>query len=436
MKVGRYASHMGVRSRLAAKRWMRRLLFLAGGIAVGLAAILMTYLADEAQALFSRLVAAWPSAPLVVTPVGFAVAALLATRVFPNSQGSGIPQVIAALHMADKKSAAALVSLRAGVGKVIIMTLGLCCGASIGREGPTVQVGGAIMYALGRWAPYRQMNFLLAGGAAGVSAAFNTPLAGVVFAIEELGRSFESRTSGLIIGAVIAAGLTSLAIMGDYNYFGVTSTTLPLGGAWLSILVCASICGLAGGAFSRVLLAFIGGLPGAAGAFLKRQPILVAAICGLGVGACTVLSGQHVFGTGYDQAKAILHGTEEVAPGYGALKYLATLISGISNIPGGILSPSLSIGAGIASDLRGLFPGVPIAALALVGMVSYLTGVLQAPITSFVITFEMTNDSDMVIPLMLAALVANATSKVVVPEGLYLGIARILVRRADEAARP
>ncbi len=430
MKLDRYAAHMGVRSRLAVKRWSRRLMFLAGGILVGLAAILMAFLADHAQAAFGRLLAISPYMALVVTPLGFGFATLLATTVFPNSQGSGIPQVIAALRLPSAASAP-LVSLRVAIGKIVVMGLGLLFGASTGREGPTVQVGGAIMYSIGQWAPFRQPGFLVAGAAAGVAAAFNTPLAGIVFGIEELSRSFETRTSGLIIGAVIAAGLTSLAIVGNYNYFGQVAVELPLGKAWFVVPVCAVICGVAGGLFSRILVLFARGLPGAIGAAIKRQPVIFATVCGLGVALCGVLSGVHVYGTGYDQARAILHAADVVDYGFGPLKFIATVLSAISGLPGGIFSPSLAIGAGIASDLSYFFPHSPLGALVLIGMVSYLTGVVQAPITAFVITSEMTNDQAMVIPLMAAALIANAASKSVAPEGVYHALAKSFMRAAE-----
>jgi H+/Cl- antiporter ClcA len=419
----RYAAHLALRSRLAAKRWTRRSIFLAGGLGVGAAAILMAVLADQAQAAFVRLLAMSPYIGLVLTPLGFGAAALLARRVFPNSQGSGIPQVIAALRLEDQERRAPLVSLRVAAGKILVMTIGLLCGASIGREGPTVQVGAAIMFALGRFAPYRQAGFLLAGAAAGVAAAFNTPLAGIVFGIEELSRSFESRTSGLIIGAVIAAGLTSLALLGDYAYFGFTAETLPLGSAWLAILVCAVICGLAGGVFNRIVLFFAAGVPGPAGAAIRRAPVAFAMLCGFGVALCGLNGDASVFGTGYAQASAVVHGGAAIDYWFGPLKFAATTLSAIAGIPGGIFSPSLSIGAGLASALSLAFDHVPLGALALVGMVSYLTGVVQAPITSFVIVSEMTGDHGMIIPLMAAALIADGASKFVSDKGLYHGLA-------------
>ena len=119
-----------------------------------------------------------------------------------------------------------------------------------------------------------------------------------------------------------------------------------------------------------------------------------------------------------------MHGEKALDYWFGPLKFLATTFSAISGIPGGVFSPSLSVGAGIASALSVVFDHVPLGSLALIGMVSYLAGVVQAPITSFVIVSEMTNDHAMVIPLMAAALIANAASKFLAREGLYHALAR------------
>ena len=292
------------------------------------------------------------------------------------------------------------------------------------------------MFAMGRHTPYRQAGFLLAGAAAGVAAAFNTPLAGIVFGIEEMSRSFEARTSGLIIGAVIAAGLTSLAFVGDYAYFGSTAARLPLGTDWLAILVCALIGGLSGGLFIRLAALFATGLPGKVGAAIKRYPVLFAMICGFGVALCGLGGDASVFGTGYAQARAVVHAEGAIDYWFGPIKFIATAFSTISGIPGGVFSPSLAIGAGLASALSLIFNHIPLGALALIGMVSYLTGVVQAPITAFVIVSEMTNDHAMIIPLMVAAVVADAASKALSREGLYHTLAKNFLAAAAGRAAP
>lgn len=427
----RYALHLQKLSRIALRRWGRRTLFLIGGFLVGGAAILMALFADAAQQEFNRLLAVSRYAALAVTPLGFGLIVLLTLRIIPNSQGSGIPQVIAARELPDGPARLALVSFRVGIGKILAVTLGLLFGASIGREGPTVQVGSAMMFAMGRRALHYQRGLLLAGAAAGIAAAFNTPLAGIVFGIEELSRSFESRTSGLVIAAIIAAGLTSLGLVGDYSYFGSTAASLPLGRAWLVLPVCAAIGGLAGGLFSRILILFAEGLPGRVGLLIQNRPIAFAMVCGLGVALCGLLAQNTTYGTGYAQAQAIVHGAQPTSQIFGPVKLLATLLSAIGGIPGGIFSPSLAVGAGIAADIHLVFSDIPLGALALIGMVSYLTGVVQTPITSFVIVSEMTENHAMIIPLMLAALIAEAVSKSVCPGGgVYHSLAEVFLKNA------
>ncbi len=408
-------------SRLVVDQWIRRGVFLLGGLCVGAVAVLMALLADRAQDLFRRVLDHWHAAAYLVAPAGFALCALLARTVFPNSQGSGIPQVIAARTIDDPDKRTALVSLRTAFGKVVVMMLGLLCGASVGREGPTVQVGASIMGFIGRTAPVAyQQNLLLAGAAAGIAAAFNTPLAGIVFGIEELSRSFEAKSSGLVIGCIIAAGVTSLAILGDYTYFGSTAAAMPLGRVWLVVPAIAAAGGLLGGLYSRIVIFCLMGDPQRRlRGFIKGRPILFAALCGVGVALCGSLGHQSSYGTGYEEARAILHGTGDLTLLFMPAKFLATVFSTVSGIPGGLFAPSLSVGAGLGLEFHALFTSLPIGALALIGMCAYLAGVVQTPITSFVIVSEMTQDHAMIIPLMVAALVADAVSRLVCRDGLY-----------------
>ena len=403
-------------------------MFVLGGGLVGIVAVLLALAADWAGKLFEAVAGRMPLAMLVLTPLGFAASCWLSRRHFPNSGGSGIPQVIAARHLHGVAARERLVSLRVAAGKMALLLLGLLCGASIGREGPTVQVGASIMFAIGRLSPRRQPGLLLAGASAGVAAAFNTPLAGIVFGIEEMSRSFEARTSGTILGAVIAAGVTSLSLQGDYTYFGTTSAVL--GGnlqSWLAVPALGILGGLLGGGFSRALILFGAGLPGRVGALIKRHPVLFAALCGLTVALCGLMSDGTVFGTGYTQARGLVQGQARVPDAFGPLKLIATLASSISGIPGGIFAPSLAVGAGLGSSVATLLPGAPAQALVVLGMVAYFSGVVQAPITAFVIVTEMTNDHALIVPLMLASLIGFAMSKLVCPEGVYHALAHNFV---------
>ncbi|QPF83158.1 chloride channel protein [Bradyrhizobium genosp. L] len=420
--------------RIVSARWQRRAIFLLGGIAVGAAAVALAQLADWAQEAFALLLAQSRYAVLLVTPLGFMLSAYLTIRVFPNAQGSGIPQAIAARNLEDQSARERLVSLRIAAGKMILTLFGLLCGGSVGREGPTVQIGASLMFAIGRFSPRRQPGLILAGAAAGVAAAFNTPLAGIVFGIEEMSRAFETRTSSLIIAAVIAAGLTSLALMGNYTYFGTSATTLAPGVDWLAVPLCGVVGGLAGGLFSRVVITMARGIANPAGRAIKRHPLWFALACGLAVAICGIVSGDTIYGTGYQQVKTALeHGTPLPAD-FGVLKLLATMFAAISGIPGGIFSPSLAVGAGLGSNIAALFHGAPLGAIMLLGMVSYFAGVVQAPITAFVIVTEMTENHGMVVPLMAAALIAHASSRLICEEGIYHALAKGFAERPSPTA--
>ena len=434
--MSQFLSERRLRSvKVTSERWQRRAIFVLGGIAVGAAAVAFAMLADLAQLAFAALVAKSRYASLLVTPLGFALSVYLTNRFFPNSQGSGIPQAIAARQLTDQTARGRLVSIRIAIGKMLLTLLGLLCGASVGREGPTVQIGASIMFALGRMSPRRQPGLILAGAAAGVSAAFNTPLAGIVFGIEEMSREFEVRTSGLIIGTVIAAGLTSLALVGNYTYFGSSATMLGHGADWLAVPLCGVAGGLAGGIFSRVIIAMARGLPGAPGRLFKQHPIPFALVCGVGVALCGLASGDMIYGTGYAQVKEALDNATLLPWHFSLLKLAATAFSAISGIPGGIFSPSLAVGAGLGSDVAQLFPTAPLGAIMLLGMVSYFAGVVQAPITAFVIVTEMSDNHAMVVPLMAAALIAYATSRLVCHEGIYHALAKGFLQTGSDITR-
>jgi H+/Cl- antiporter ClcA len=321
-----------------------------------------------------------------------------------------------------------VLSPRIAAGKVVLTLLGLGVGASIGREGPTVQVGASIMHALGRLLrlprPELQRALVLAGGAAGVAAAFNTPLAGIVFAIEELSHSFEARTSGTTLTAVIVAGITTLALVGNYAYFGVTSVQLAIGPAWIAVPVCALIGGVAGGTFSQLLLLGTRNMSGAIGRFVMHRPVAFAALCGLALAVLGWLSDGTTYGTGYAQARVLVEGSAHMPGDFALLKLAATVISYLSGIPGGIFAPSLAVGAGLGQWISHVLPGVPVAAVVLLGMVAYFSGVVQAPITAAVIVMEMTENQAMTIPLMATSMLAFGVSRLVCRRPLYGALAR------------
>lgn len=399
----------------------------SGAVLVGLIALLFANMANEAIDLFRSHIAAIWWLPLAVTPVGVAAIAL-ATRTFtPDGRGSGIPQVIAATG-SPRTALHSLISLRVGIAKLLMTAAGLLAGASVGREGPTVQVSAAIMARVHRF--FRvplTAGVIIAGGAAGVAAAFNTPLAGVAFAIEELANAFEQRVALLVMTAILIAGIVTLGLAGDYVYFGTMSETLGVGRTLIVAPVAGILGGLCGGLFSRLVLVFTYKRERILGP-LARRPVTWALLCGVAIALIGVLTGV-TWGTGYAEAKAAVEGAPE-SLWFGPGKFVATLLSTVAGLPGGIFSPSLATGAGVGNLLCLLFPRDPRGAVVLLGMVAYFSGVVRAPLTAVIIIVEATASRSMILPLFASALIGDGAGSLVCKDKLYHALAREFMSRA------
>lgn len=428
--------HITVHRRLffSGRLWKRRLVFWGGAIAIGVVGVGFALASDRSRDLFRFAVSFGWWVPLVLTPLGFLLSAHLARTLFPGSQGSGIQQAIAAMDVAAEERRSGLLSIRIAIGKIVLTLLGLACGASIGREGPTVQVGASLMLQAARWGGMAQARgLILAGSAAGIAAAFNTPLAGIVFAIEEMGRTYEARTNGLVLTAVILAGIASLGLLGNYTYFGVSKDTIAFGADWPLVLGCGIIGGGFGALFSLLALKITRRIRRWNALQPLWRALLVAAICGLAVAVIGIASGGLTFGTGYAQARGAVEGAP-LPWFFFAEKFLAGLLSMVSGIPGGIFAPSLAVGAGIGSSL-GLLFGASTGAAALLGMAGYFAGVVQAPMTAFVIILEMTGNHDNVIALMLASMLGYGTARMISHEPLYHALSRVFIAEAIRRRR-
>ncbi|NID14185.1 chloride channel protein [Luteibacter yeojuensis] len=421
---------------LSPTQWRRRLLFWTGAVMVGLAAVFFAKAADFAFELFTGVASRAWWVPLLLTPATFALLCWLTQGAMKATRGSGIPQAIAALELEDETFRNRLMSLKISVGKMALTLGALLGGASVGREGPTVHVGAGLLYSLGRRfgfdEPAAAGRFILAGSAAGLAAAFNTPLAGVVFAIEEMSGTFEHRMSGTLLTAVIMAGVVSLGVVGNYAYFGEIAAALPLGRAWIAVLLTGVIGGLAGGLFARLILPSAKGFRGLVGRLRGRNPILFAALCGLALVLLSLLSANGLYGTGYGQARDILQGHGNTGPFFGVLKFLGNIASSWAGIPGGIFSPALAVGAGLGGNIANLLPGADSSAVVLLGMAAYLAGVTQSPLTAAVISLELTANRQMALPIMAACLLARAMSALVCRVPVYKALADQLVKQYEE----
>jgi len=410
--------------------WKQRLVFWLGAIFVGLLIVAMTLLSEWAGETYRSLSQQYFWFNFLVAPLGISLTAWITFRFFPGSERSGIPQVKTALeitgNLEDRKR---LISLKIAVGKMFLPIMGLLSGASVGFGGPAVHVGASFMASLGKavkFPPhYMEKGLILAGSAAGFAAMFSAPLAGIIFAIEEMGRALEEKISSLVLTAIVFSGVTAYAILNNYIFFHDKSFVMPWGESWLAIPLCGITGGFLGGVFSKIIIR--GGL------FLKRTGlsiVLIAFGCGAIIAIIGYYSNGDSFGTGYAQAKSILTNSENMDPFFPLYKMLATCVTFFSGIPSGIFVPSIATGAGFGVNLANWFPIAPTSAMILLTITAYFSGMLQSPLTSFVIVMEMTGSHEILIPLMATAFFATGTSKLINRTSLYRALCNSYIQPA------
>ena len=426
------------------RAWLDRSIVLGYAVLAGLFVVVFTLMSETAYEWFKHLHEAAPWAVLIWTPTLTAGIVWCTRRYFPGASGSGIPQVMAALDpQVDSKARRHFVSLRLTLAKMALGATSLLAGLSAGREGPSVQVAAGVMHDARRWLrPGSAMNdhaLMVAGGAAGIAAAFNAPLAGVVFAIEELSKRMDSRTNGVIISSIVVAGLVSISFFGNLTYFGSIAVPALSWSVFVPGVAVTVLCGVLGGLFARLLAASLEGMPDRVSAFRRAKPVRFAAMCGLAVAVIGMVTGGATFGAGAEQVKHMLAGDADPSRLYVLLKLVATWLTSWSGVPGGIFAPSLSIGAGVGHDVAQFFFPENFNALApsliALGMASFLAATTQAPLTSFIIVMEMINGRSMVLSLMAAAMLAAVISRLI-SRPLYQTLSTLMIQAALKSGAP
>ena len=411
--------------------WKQRLVFWLGAILVGLLVVAMTLLSEWAGETYRTLSQQYFWFNFIIAPVGLSVTAWLTFRFFPGSERSGIPQVKTALEITgDLSRRNHLLSLRIVFGKMLLTIMGLFSGASIGFGGPATHIGASIMASLGRAVRfphhYMERGLILAGSAAGFAAMFSAPLAGIIFAVEEMGRSLEEKVSSMVLTAIVFSGVTAYVFLNNYIFFTDKSFVLPWGKNWLAIPLCGIAGGIMGGLFSRLLISI--------GALLNRSRLSIVTIafaCGGGIALLGFYSHGDSFGTGYLQARNILAG-DSIDPWFTLYKMAATLLTGFSGVPSGLFVPSIATGASIGANLFQWLPLAPMQVMVLLSITAYFSGMLQSPLTSFVIVMEMTYSHEILIPLMASAFFATGTSRLIQPVPLYRALCDSYKQYLDE----
>lgn len=363
----------------------------------------------------------------IIAPTLFVISTWLVLKYAPYSRGSGIPQVTAAIELSIPKynhKVNKLLSLRIIFIKIISSLTMILGGGAIGREGPTIQISASIFKrindALPEWYPkISKRNMIVTGAAAGLASAFNTPLGGIVFAIEELTKTHFSFFKSALLTGVIIAGLTALNLSGPYLYLGYPQTSNISSWMILAILPVAFLTGIGGSGTGKMILYVLHKKRN-----IRNRPrlLLFAAFSGLLIACLAFFADSRVLGSGKSIILTSLFTDDKKIEWYvPLLRIFGPVLSFTTGASGGIFAPALSAGASIGAVISNWFnlSSTETNLIILCGMAGFLTGITRSPFTSSILVIEMTNDHNIIFHLMLTALFANMIANTISRRSFY-----------------
>lgn len=364
----------------------------------------------------------------IIAPVGFILSWWLVKEFAPNAKGSGIPQVMAAVELAnpkEHKKIRSLLSLKIIVFKIISSVVLVIGGGAVGREGPTIQIAGSIFRKVNEylpewWPKISKKNMIMTGAAAGLAAAFNTPLGGIVFAVEELSKTHINYFKTALFTAVIIAGLTAQTLAGSYLYLGYPKTNDVSLMVMFPIILVAGIAGILASQLSVSMLKM--------NEWKKkklttdRANVIFLVISALFIASIAYFISREILGSGKEIMERVLFTKDKHEDWYiPILRMVGPALSFTSGGAGGIFAPALTAGASIGSVISGAIHLTQneTNVVVLAGMVAFLTGITRAPFTSAIIVLEMTDRHSLIFHLMLAGMVSSIASILVSRHSLY-----------------
>ncbi len=393
------------------------------GVSVGLVVVAFILLTGRLAArLHPDTGAAWRR--VLIPTVGSLVTGFLLVRYFPNARGSGIPQTKFALFIND-----GYISFKTVIGKFVCCATSLASGIALGREGPSAQIGAGIASVLGRrfgLGPERVKALVPVGCSAALAAAFNTPIAAVLFSLEEIVGDMHAPVLGSVVIASATAWMTLHLILGDQPLFHVPAYQLLHPAEFGIYAILGVVGGLGSVCFVKLLLAIRARFL----RFPKWTAWFQPAAGGLLVGLIAWFVPE-VLGVGYEYVDTVLGGdfALKAVVMLAILKIIVTPACYGSGNAGGIFGPSLFIGAmmggAVGTVAHNLFPNTTASpgAYALVGMGTAFAGIVRTPLTSVIMIFEMTRDYSIIVPLMISNLISFVISYELQREPIYEALA-------------
>ena len=363
----------------------------------------------------------------IIAPTGFVLSWWLVKEFAPYSKGSGIPQVMAAVELANPKEHTKirhLLSIKIIVFKILSSLALVIGGGAVGREGPTIQIAGSVFrkvneYLPDWWPKISKKNMIMTGAAAGLSAAFNTPLGGIVFAVEELSKTHINYFKTALFTAVIIAGLTAQTLAGSYLYLGYPKTANVSLMVMFPVILVAGVSGILASQLSVLMLAI--------NSWKKRlktdrSNIIFLVISALIIASLAFFVNREILGSGKEIMERTLFTDDKHEEWYMPIfRMIGPALAFTSGGAGGIFAPALSAGASVGSVISGWINLTPneTNVVILGGMVAFLTGITRAPFTSAIIVLEMTDRHSLIFHLMLAGMVSSLISLMVSRRSLY-----------------
>ncbi|WP_213279659.1 chloride channel protein [Chryseobacterium indologenes] len=364
----------------------------------------------------------------IIAPIGFVLSWWLVKEFAPNAKGSGIPQVMAAVELANPKEHRKirnLLSIKIIFFKILSSVILVIGGGAVGREGPTIQIAGSVFRKVNEylpewWPKISKKNMIMTGAAAGLAAAFNTPLGGIVFAVEELSKTHINYFKTALFTAVIIAGLTAQTLAGSYLYLGYPKTNDVSLMVMFPIVLVAAVAGILASQLSVAMLKINSWKKNK----LKtdKANVIFLIICALIIASIAYFINREILGSGKEIMERVLFTKDKHEDWYvPVLRMLGPALSFTSGGAGGIFAPALTAGASIGSVISGAIHLTPneTNVVVLAGMVAFLTGITRAPFTSAIIVLEMTDRHSLIFHLMLAGMVSSIASILVSRHSLY-----------------
>lgn len=378
------------------------------------------YLEERIEGFY--LASAWYMT-LPITLMAIFLSWWLPKKFAPQAIGSGIPQMLAANELDPREDAGfieSLIGMKVVIFKIIASVVCVAGGGAVGQEGPTLHVSAGIFYFTGRkfsefFQGFKGKMLVLIGGGAGMAAAFNTPLGGIAYALEELSKEHFNKIKTNMILAVIIAGLCVQVLQGSYLYLGYPTLEEPHAWGYLSVTAISILVGFAGVVFGRLLKSIYD----LRGRQSNRSIFALNLFCALVFWALASFLSEKVLGSGKHQIMGILFHDDSVSSVQILVRFVGPLLMSTAGAVGGLFAPSLAVGA-VAGSFLGQYldPSAP-HLMALVGMIAFLTGFMRTPFTAFILVLEMTDRHSSLIPMMLASLISYSISKVSDAETFY-----------------